>query len=159
MSILSECNDGSMTKKLVSLGFAALFVLTGCSSPASTPATSTSDAPVEEVETLNLDGTWVQTNNDGDIAYHQATIAGDVFTIDWINEEDESRSIYWIGTFPIPETTDDTYAWTSVRDQEATASALLAAQVDSKDFVYENGEIVYEMTALGTTRTIRLERK
>lgn len=151
-----------MTKKLIALGFATLFVLTGCSSPASPPATSNSDAPseeIEEVETLNLDGTWVQTNNNGDIAYHQATIAGDVFTIDWINEEDESRSIYWIGTFPIPETADDTYAWTSVRDQEATASALLAAQVDSKDFVYENGEIVYEMTALGTTRTIRLERE
>ena len=147
-----------MVKKLIALGFVSFFALTGCSSP----ATSTPDAPaevVEEAQPLNLDGTWVQTNNSGDIAYHEATIAGEVMTIDWVNEEDESRSIYWIGTFPIPETTDDAYTWTSVRDQEATASALLSAQVDSKDFAYENGEIVYEMTALGTTKTIRLERE
>lgn len=148
-----------MNRIIAALGLASLLALTGCAgSPSSTPSDS-SGAVAEVVETLNLDGVWVQVNNNGDIAPHEATIAGEIMTIDWVNAEDESRSIYWIGTFTIPETSEHTHAWTSVQDQEATASALLAAQVESKEFVYENGQIVYEMSALGTTRTIRLERK
>ena len=39
------------------------------------------------------------------------------------------------------------------------STALLASGDDAKEFVYDNGVISYEVTALGTTMTVKLERK
>lgn len=75
-----------------------------------------------------------------------------------VNTDSESKSLYWAGTFVAPETPDEPYTWESVNDKEKTDSALLASGDDTKTFTYEKGEISYEASALGTTKTVRLEK-
>lgn len=106
----------------------------------------------------DLTGEWVQSNSDSKESYQAATISGDMIEIYWVNTDSESKSLYWAGTFVAPETPDEPYTWESVNDKEKTDSALLASGDDTKTFTYEKGEISYEASALGTTKTVRLEK-
>ena len=85
-------------------------------------------------------------------------VINDTIEIYWVNTDSESKSLYWAGTFVAPETADEPYTWESANDKEKTGSALLASSADTKTFTYEKGEISYEASALGTTKTVRLEK-
>ena len=145
-----------MKKILMTLG--CLFIaitLTACGEKA-----TESQETQESNEPLNLYGTWTQTNSNSATSYQEAIISEDgTITINWIDEEDDSKALYWAGSFEAPTTSDDTYSWTSTNDKEQTETALLASGDDTKDFKYENGVISYEASALGSTMTIELERK
>ena len=111
-------------------------------------------------EPLNLYGPWIQTNSNSETSYQEAIISEDgTITVNWINEDEDTKSLYWAGSFKAPTTSDETYSWTSTNDKEQTDSALLASDAETKDFKYENGVISYEASALGTTMTVELERK
>lgn len=117
------------------------------------------DTKTPEVATPpDLTGEWVQSNSDSKESYQAATISGDTIEIYWVNTDSESKSLYWAGTFVAPETADEPYTWESANDKEKTGSALLASSADTKTFTYEKGEIIYEASALGTTKTVRLEK-
>lgn len=142
-----------------------LLVLSGCAQNATSqsPESSstepeTSSSSSEPAEPLDLTGTWEQANGDFSFGYHRAVINGDTITIYWIDDDAETESLYWAGTFTAPTEPGDTWAWTSVNDHEQTDYAMLASTDDTKDFAYEDGQIVYKASALGTTKTIRLER-
>ena len=77
--------------------------------------------------------------------------------IDWV-ADDGTRSLYWAGTFTAPTTADEPYVWTSNNDTTQTSVALLASSDATKDFTYENGAISYEVTMMGTTATMQLEK-
>ena len=114
----------------------------------------------ESNETLNLFGTWKQTNSNSETSYQEAVISKDgTITINWVNEEDDSKSLYWAGSFTAPTENTDSYSWTSKNNKEQTESALLASGAETKDFEYKDGIISYEASALGTTTTIKLEKK
>lgn len=132
-----------------------VFTLTACDEKATeNQETQKSNEP------LNLYGTWAQTNSNSETSYQEAIISEDgTITINWIDEEDDSKALYWAGSFEAPTTSDDTYSWTSKNDKEQTETALLASGDDTKDFKYENGVISYEASALGSTMTVELERK
>ncbi|MCT1364031.1 MULTISPECIES: hypothetical protein [unclassified Microbacterium] len=128
----------------------AALVLTACST---TDASSGLDASsVQPAQPANLVGDWTA---EGDNVSHIATITEDTISVDWFNDEDDSRSVYWVGTYEAPTEAGD-FAWESARDEEATASALLASQDDTKTFNYEDGKLSFEVTALGTTKTVIL---
>jgi len=38
-------------------------------------------------------------------------------------------------------------------------TALLASGDDSKDFTYEDGKLTYELTAMGVTMTVEMEKQ
>lgn len=105
----------------------------------------------------DLSGEWKQKNGDKD-NYQIAKIANGTIEIYWHSETDESDSLYWAGTYDAPTTADEPYTWDSKNDKEKTNNALLASGDASKTFTYEDGEISYQASALGTTKTIRLEK-
>lgn len=147
----------------------AAFLLTGCSSSPGSPVTegnvggSTATAPAEEqappAEPLNLTGDWKQTNSNSADSYQAATIAGDIITINWVNEAESTTALYWVGTYEAPTEATDTFTWTSAGDVAQMETALLASGDDSKEFTYEDGKLTYELTAMDVTMTVEMEKQ
>ena len=109
-------------------------------------------------EPADLTGQWKQSNSSSKDSYMTATISGDTIEIYWTSETDDSKSLYWAGTFTAPTTADEPYVWTSENDHSKTDTALLASMDDTKEFTYQKGVISYSASALGTTTTVKLEK-
>ncbi|RKJ38496.1 zinc ribbon domain-containing protein [Acutalibacter sp. 1XD8-33] len=116
---------------------------------------SDSAASTEEV---SLDGQWKQINSSSETSYQAAIVSGSTLEIYWINEEDSSRSLYWAGTVTLPENGETEFTWESKNDKEKTKAAILASPDDTKTFAYKDGIISYEVSAMGTTATVHLEK-
>lgn len=146
---------------LVALTAASLF-LVGCSAGETDgTAPSAETAPPSATPTVepapDLSGEWKQTNSQAADSYQTATISGSAMTVDWVSDNGDTRSLYWAGTFEAP-TTSGPFTWDSVNDTAQTDAAMLASGSPTKAFTYDDGEISYEVTALGTTVTVRLGR-
>ncbi|MCI6991173.1 MAG: DUF5067 domain-containing protein [Clostridiales bacterium] len=142
-----------MKKRVLFLTLTALlaFALAGCGGEA-----STGDTAQQETNTPpDLTGVWTEIDASEE-SYQQAIISGDTITVNWVTPD--SSSLYWAGTFAAPTSADEPYTWTSENDVDQTAFALLASTDETKDFTYEDGKISYEVSAFGTTTTVRLER-
>lgn len=162
-----------MNKPLISLASvarAAALGLTGCSSSDSSDSSNadsnagSSGAPAAEATpeaaaAPDLAGTWKQTNSGSDDAYQAAVITADTITINWVSDGGDTESIYWVGTFKAPTDDASPYTWASARDAAATDVAMLASTDDSKEFTYEDGEVSYKASIMGTTTTVRLEKE
>ena len=150
-------------KKIVTAGLGVALVLTlgACSGQAQSTSTSTQEAtPVEQKKPLDLTGKWHATNSgDEAAATMEAEIKDGTITIYLINKKEDTKSLYWQGTVPAPDTTDNKYDFTSQADTEALSQSLLGSQDKTKDFKYENGVLSFDFTALGTTKTIKMERE
>ena len=146
----------------------AVSLLAGCGSsdapsttqPNQDPASATTAAPTETTAApvLDLAGEWKQANSNSETNYQAATIKDGAIEISWINEDDDSRSLYWAGTYVAPEDAAEPYSWDSENDTAKTDVAMLASTAPTKTFTYEDGVLSYEASALGTTKTIKLER-
>lgn len=117
------------------------------------------DGPVVESAPLDLTGEWKQTNSDSKESWQSATIDESTITVYWVSDNGNTKSLYWAGTYVAPETASEPYSWESVNDTEQTSMALLASGDDEKTFTYEDGQINYEVSAFGTTTTIKLEKQ
>ncbi|MEC4272699.1 hypothetical protein VJ923_05965 [Adlercreutzia sp. R25] len=131
--------------------------------PAEQSAAPQQEAPAKEepkAEALNLDGTWKSIDNESDDAWQEAVIEGDAITINWVSDGGDTKSLYWAGTVDPTDgkTVEDVFAWDSANDTDQTSKALLASGDETKAFTYEDGQISYEASAMGTTKTVRLER-
>ena len=109
-------------------------------------------------EPADLTGQWKQSNSGSKDSYMTATISGDTIEIYWTSETDDSKSLYWDGTFTAPTTADEPSVWTSENAPSQTDTALLASMDDTKEFTYQKGVISYSASALGTTTTVKLEK-
>lgn len=152
-----------MHKATLPLALIAVLSLAGCG--AGTASTGTSDSKASGSEAVeearkapDLTGEWTQSNSKSEDSYQQATITADTMTVEWVADGGETRSIYWVGTFEAPTDATEPYTWTSTKDAEATASALLASSEDTKQFTFEGDTISYELSALGTTMTVKLAK-
>ena len=143
--------DKTLVKKVIAILTLAVMTLTFA---ACSISDSESDAPKEPA---NLIGEWKQSGGSSS-NYQVATITDSTITIYWYSKDDESKSLYWAGSYTAPTTADEPYTWTSQNDTAQTSNALLASSDPTKTFTYENGVIKYEASALGTTTTIKLER-
>ncbi len=104
----------------------------------------------------DLTGSWIETNTDSD-AKMSAEITSDIIEVYW--SSDETHALYWSGKYVAP-TEAGTYTWSSVNDHDKTDSALLASGDDTKDFTYNsNGEITFDVTAFGVTKTVHLAKE
>ena len=112
----------------------------------------------QQEEPPNLEGAWHQVNSASDTAWMDAEITSDEISVDWVSDGGETISIYWIGSFDAPTEPGDSYSWTSEKDVEQVGNALLASSDETKDFFYENGELTFEVTALGTTTTVHMKQ-
>lgn len=166
-----------MKKKMFAVLLSAMLVasLGACSSAETSSSTPESSAPAvsavdaEEAseasseveptpEPINLDGTWVQINNASEDSYQEAVISGDTITVNWVTASTDTKSLYWAGSVEIPENAGDSFSWDSQNDTEQTQAAIMASGDDTKTFTYENGQISYDVSAMGMTQTVRLEK-
>ena len=108
---------------------------------------------------LDLTGTWKQVNSNSDDAWQEAVIEDGTITINWITDNGDTKSLYWVGSYDAPTEATEEYKWTSENDHDQTDSALLASSDDTKEFTYTDGQLTYEASAMGNTMTIRLEKK
>lgn len=134
-------------KKILSILLVAAIVciMAGCGSK--TPA-----------EPADLTGQWKQSNSSSNDSYMTAVISGDTMEIYWTSENGDTNSLYWAGSFTAPDTADEPYKWISENDHSKTDMAMLASGDDTKEFTYQNGVISYTASALGTTKTVKLEK-
>ena len=149
-----------MKKLVVMVAACALaLALAGCGSGETTPPAEGSDNTeiVEPAQPADLSGTWVQVNKESEGSYQEAVISGDTIEVNWISPD--TKSLYWAGTFVAPTTADEPYVWTSENDTEKTSVAILASTAETKDFTYADGQLSYEVTALGVTKTVRMEKQ
>lgn len=107
----------------------------------------------------DLVGEWKQTNSNTDDAWQAATISGDTIEVYWVSDNGDTKALYWAGTFDAPTTADEPYTWESVNDKERTDMAILASGDDTKPFTYQDGVISYEVSAMGVTQTVKLEKQ
>lgn len=110
-------------------------------------------------EPVNLDGEWEQANKNSETSYQSATITGNTIEIYWIDTEGETKSLYWAGTVDVASIQGEDFSWESKNDTSKTSGALLASVDATKQFTYKNGQISYEASIMGTTMTVRLEKK
>ena len=150
-------------KKIVTAGLGVALVLTlgACSGQAQNTSTGTQETtPAEQKKPLDLTGKWHATNSgDEAAATMEAEIKDGTITIYLVNKKEDTKSLYWQGTVPAPDTADDKYDFTSQADTEALSQSLLGSQDKTKDFKYENGVLSFDFAALGTTKTIKMERE
>lgn len=106
----------------------------------------------------DLSGQWKQVNSNSKEQYQGAIIEGNKIEIYWVSNNGDTRSLYWSGSFLPPTTEDEPYSWTSSNNKEKTEEAILASRDDTKTFSYEDRQISYSSSVMGTTTTIRLEK-
>ena len=138
---------------------AATLCVSGCGSTqqAAQPAQEQGQAQEEQAPApLDLTGSWKQVNADGD-TYMSAVIKGKTITVSWVSDDGDTKSLYWKGSYTAPTDAVDSYEWTSKGDTETMAKSLMASTDKTKDFSYEDGQLTCEASALGSTKTVRME--
>lgn len=120
-----------------------------------------SDKPTSEtpVPPPDLSGQWKQVNSQSEDSYQGAIIDDDRIEIYWVSNNGDTRSLYWSGSFDEPDTADEPYSWKSKNNTGRTANAIMASQDETKEFTYENNQISYSSSILGTTTKVRLEKE
>lgn len=151
-------------KKVLSVLVTMLMVLSlyGCGDSSGSPNSTPFDpapAPAPSVTPPDLTGEWKQVNSKSDDSWQSATISNGTIEVYWVSDNGDTTSLYWAGTYVAPQTGDEPYSWESENDHEKTGGALLASGDDTKTFTYENGQLSYSVSALGTTTTVRLEKE
>lgn len=117
----------------------------------------TEPTPTPTPEKVDLSGEWQQINATSD-TFMSATIKDDTIEIYWNSEDDDSKMLYWAGTVEIPES-GDSFSWDSKNDKEKTSSSILASSDDTKNFTYDGKQISFDVSAMGQTTTVRLEKQ
>ena len=112
-----------------------------------------SSGSVAPSEPLSLAGNWEEA--DKSETYQAGFIDDSTIEIYWIMD-DGTYALYWSGSYSKPDTAENNYTWESQNDKSRTDSALLASSDDMKQFTYSNGELSYEVSAMGMTRTVVL---
>ena len=134
------------------------FILANISAPVyASSDNGTDDASVESEDVPDLTGDWVEKDAENIDTYQKGYIKDGVIELFWILN-DGTSSLYWSGSYEAPEGNTDNYSWESVNDKTKTEYALMAANDDSKTFNYKDGEISYEASAMGMTKTVELIR-
>lgn len=112
----------------------------------------------EEKAPVDLAGTWKSEDNDG--SWMEAVIADDTITVNWVSDNGDTTSIYWVGTYTAPTEYSADYTWTSDRNKERTDNAMLASTDDTKDFSYSDAdkELSYQVSMAGTTTKVKLTK-
>ncbi len=145
-------------KKFLSILLCCTFALTiSACGGSGNDTTEKKDEKVEEKQPTDLTGTWVSEASDG--TYQEAVIKDGKIEINWVNDEEKTKSLYWIGSCDAPTSYVEEYSWTSKGDIEKMKSSLLASSDKTKDFKYSNDVLSYEASAFGTTKTVEMKRK
>lgn len=147
-------------KKILSAILAGVMILnlSACSGDNNTSSGDGSDKH-NSSDSPDLSGQWKQVNSNSEDSYQGAIIQDDVIEIYWVSNGGDTRSLYWSGTFDAPDTTDEPYVWESENNKARTSSSIMSSSDDTKTFTYEDGQITYSSSIMGTTTKVRLEKE
>ncbi|WJY00379.1 hypothetical protein [Curtobacterium sp. 458] len=158
-----------MKRLIAPIALAAVLVLAGCSATntadasagkTSTPTKAAASTPTPDPVVIpDLTGNWKQNNSASDDGWMTAAISDNTITANFVTDNGDTTSLFWVGTFTPPTDDKSPYTWTSTRDTAATDSALLASTDPSKDFIYEDGEISFPVSIAGSSATVRLSKQ
>ena len=158
---ICQSMEDNMKKRVLCAVFAAFMalILTACGSGSDTPAQASGSQAIQQEapQPPDLTGEWKQVNSESDDSYQAATITGDTIVINWVSTD--SKALYWAGSFTAPTTDEEPYTWDSNNDHEQTDTAIMASSDDTKTFTYEDGQISYDVSMMGVTKTVRLEKE
>lgn len=140
-------------KKIASIFLAGVMALSLVACGGGSAGTAESKTPPD------LTGEWKQSNSDSADSYQSASISGEIIEIYWVSDAGKTKALYWAGSFAAPVDTVEPYTWESKNDKSQTETALLASGDDTKAFTYQNGKISYEVSAMGITKTVELEKQ
>lgn len=144
-----------MRKYLAAGLLAAGLALTLCACGGAQPAEPAPEEAAEEPVAIDLTGEWEQTNKNSDDSYQVATISDGVIEIFFVSPD--TKSLYWSGTAETPDA--DPFTWDSVADHEKTDASIMGSMDDTKTFTYDNGELSFDVSMMGTTMTVRMEKQ
>jgi hypothetical protein len=136
-------------KKLILLGIIVFLgiTLSACQSSengsdagkASTSSTPTKEAPV------SYDGTWKTEGA-------EAIVAGDSIEVYILG--DDTKSLFWKGTFPAPVNK----VVTSVGDRDALDMSMMGSSETEKPFKVSKDKIEFDFSMMGTTKHVTVKR-
>lgn len=96
-------------------------------------------------------GTWVT-----DPQFMEAKIVGNLITVNIVTED--SKSLFWKGTWdPAAKATDGTTI-ISKADVEALSGSIMGSSEKTKPFTFNNDELTFEFSMMGTTKTVRIRK-
>lgn len=155
-----------MTRKIISalaLAIALSVPVSACGSDAGTPVSAdVSKSPVAKKKAapkpptkVNFEGSWAMVNPEPALNM-TAMISNDTIEIIW--DLDDLTALYWKGSFPTTDQLSSIEKIESVGDVPAMDASLLGSQNKTKTFTYKDGRLAFELTVMGTTRVIELER-
>jgi hypothetical protein len=137
---------------------------TACAGESAPPADSSSTTqpsepePVEEKpQPVDLAGEWMQKNPNDPENFQSATITDGVIEIYW--NAPDIKALYWAGTVEAPQDGTQSFTWDSANDTAKTSTSIMASSDTTKTFTYADGELSYDVTAMGTTVTVQLVRQ
>lgn len=148
-------------KKLLAtvLAGALILSLAACGGDSNTSSSDSSDKR-NSSKIPDLSGQWKQANNSSEDSYQGAIIEDDVIEIYWVSDGGDTRSLYWSGSFIEPDRDEEEpYSWESENNKDRTSKSVMSSSDDTKTFTYEDGQISYSCSIMGTTSTIRLEQE
>jgi len=143
-----------LSKLLASLGvLVAIVTLSACGS---SHTTSTQLAATKANVSVDLNGTWHQSNVGIRGITMVAHIADGSIEID-MKLNDES-GIYWVGDFAPPPAVSNSSEVTSDGDVETMSLDILASQDLTKTFTYNNGELSFPFSIMGESTVVQLSK-
>jgi hypothetical protein len=141
--------------------------LMGCSTstPSAGPADSAGSGesgaaaePAEVEAPADLAGEWTQRNPNSEDSFQAATNTADAIEVFWVSDGGNTKALYWAGSYDAPSEAGG-FSWDSVNDTEKTSGAIMASDAETKTFTFADEVITYEVTAMGVTVTVELERQ
>lgn len=109
-------------------------------------------------KSLNLFGQWEQIDSEFEGLHQGAVISGNTIEIYWIDDESDTRILYWSGTFSTPESAEESYSWISRNNTKKSELSLGASLDKTKEFMYNDNQISYSTTSGDFTCIVRLEK-
>lgn len=150
-------NRGSRAIAIASFSLVACTGSSGGTTSDDTASAAAESAAAPE-QPADLVGEWVQSNSESPDSYQAATISADSIEILWVSDGGETTALYWAGTYEVP-TAPGAFEWDSQNDTEKTSAAMLASGDPTKTFSFDGETIRYEVSAMGVTKTVELERQ
>ncbi len=136
-------------------GMAACGSTDSSASAGSSSSSSVASKPVEKPAVLT--GSWKQVNAKSEDSWMEATITDSTIVVELVS--DDTRSLYWAGSFKAPTEPGD-YSWTSDADKEKLDSAILGSSDDTKEFTYSasSQELSWQTTMMGVSMTVKAKK-
>lgn len=132
------------------------------SEPQSESSTTNTEQKLKNIDQentiLDLAGEWKQIDCNSETFFQTGTVKNNIIEIFWVNTENNSKALYWSGTYSKPDNYSNDFSWDSLNNTEKTKGALMASNDTSKTFTYKDGIISYDVTAMGITQTVKLQK-